>query len=110
MINQTNCSEATCRIDTSNMKRDEIEGIIQALKNLDRLKEKKEDFWWYDTTYGEDTDSQGNCILIEGQIPYNCGAQLDKYLKDTCKIDDDVITLFDEGEYDQQELEQNVWL
>jgi hypothetical protein len=73
-----NCSEATMRIDLTDLSKEEIKGIEDLLEKLTSGEDSQE--WWYDTNW-ERADVFGKDIIeIKGETPYNCYDELVNYL------------------------------
>jgi len=69
-----NCSEATMRIRTDNLSKEEVAEIILCLERLTHTDN------WYDTNYYEDTIFNIPVITITGDVPYNGAKWLEDHL------------------------------
>jgi len=78
-----NCSEATFRMDLSNLTQSEIDKVGKAIEEIEREhteSSKDEENWWYDTWYGIEDLFGKQIMIIKGEVPYNCFDELEQAL------------------------------
>jgi len=103
---QPNCSEATLRVDVSNLTKEEKLKLNAIFTFLDKIKDKEGDDavdWWYSTDYFFNEDIEGSCFIIKGETPYNYSEELESFICEKAGISPDKIKYFNEGEYDDNE-------
>jgi hypothetical protein len=98
MLLNPNCSEATVRMDITDLPSAAVKKILDALEEIknehggaeDGRKIADDDAWWYDSWFGVEQVFKVTTIKISGDVPYNSFDKLVVELER--KLKDEVIT------------------